>query len=317
MNTHANDSVKVLADKDLDKYLDGLDVMAILEQAFAALKQGLAAQPPQTVALFPGDRGDFITYLGILGNFEVFGAKLSPYIPTGGAPIVTAWTMLMSMRTGQPLLVCDSGRLTRERTAATTALAVEKLAPGESKKLSLIGTGAMGKAHLRHVMKLRDWSEIRVYSLDLVASGELREEFKGMDKRIVCCATAAECVKDADVVMLCTSSGTPILNIGDIGKPALVTSISTNVAMAREVEPRDLNEMDVYCDYKETTPASAGDMVLAARDHGWSPEKIKGDLADMCSAGFVAPDYKKPVFFRSIGLGLEDVAIAYAVYTQL
>lgn len=317
MNTQANDTVRVLADNDLDRYLDGLDVMSILEQAFRALKQGEAVQPPQTLALFPSDKGDFITYLGILGNFEVFGAKLSPYIPTGGAPVVTAWTMLMSMRTGKPLLVCDSGRLTRERTAATTALAVNKLAPAGAKKLSLVGTGAMGKAHLRHVLKLRDWSEIRVYSLDLVASAALRDEFKAMDARVVCCDNTRDCVNGADVVMLCTSSGTPILDIKDIGKPALVTSISTNVALAREVDPQALAEMDVYCDYKKTTPASAGEMVLAEREHGWSPDAIKGDLADICTDGFAAPDYARPVFFRSIGLGLEDVAIAYAVYTRL
>lgn len=317
MTAHANNSVPVLADGDLDRYLGNIDVVSILEQTFAALKQGIAVQPPQTLALFPEDRGDFIAYLGILGNFDVFGAKLSPYIPTGGAPVVTAWTMLMSMRTGTPLLVCDSGRLTRERTAATTALAISKLAPKESAVLSLIGTGAMGKAHLRHVMSLREWREIRVHSLDLTASAALREEFTAMDKRIVCRDTAAECVKGADVVMLCTSSGTPIVDIRDVGKPALITSISTNVALAREVDPQSLNEMDVYCDYKETTPASAGEMVLAARDHGWSPDKIKGDLADACTAGFQAPDYSRPVFFRSIGLGLEDVAIAYAVYKQL
>ena len=34
---------------------------------------------------------------------------------------ITAWTLLLSTRTGQPLLLADSARLTTERTAATTA----------------------------------------------------------------------------------------------------------------------------------------------------------------------------------------------------
>jgi len=59
---------------------------------FAALGDGEAVQPPQTLTLFPRDAGDFITYLGVLAKHEVFGAKLSPYIAQPGAPIVTAWT---------------------------------------------------------------------------------------------------------------------------------------------------------------------------------------------------------------------------------
>ena len=92
-----------------------------------------AVQPPQTLTLFPDQAGDFITYLGALADAHVFGAKLSPYVVTGGKPdgrpIVTAWTALMSMRTGQPLMWCDAGLLTVERTAGTTALAVDCLAP--------------------------------------------------------------------------------------------------------------------------------------------------------------------------------------------
>lgn len=73
---------------------------------------------------------------------EVFGAKLSPYIVTGGRPIVTAWTALMSMRTGQPLMWCDAGLQTVERTAGTTALAVDCLAPGTARRLAIVGATA-------------------------------------------------------------------------------------------------------------------------------------------------------------------------------
>ncbi|QIQ20405.1 ornithine cyclodeaminase family protein [Zophobihabitans entericus] len=309
-------AVVTLTDADLDQYLKNIDVLSIMEKTFAAFAKGQVVQPSQTLTLFPEDRGDFITYQGALSHFNVFGAKLSPYIPTAGAPIITAWTMLMSMETGLPLLLCDSGRLTRERTAATTALAVKKLAPAESKILTIIGTGAIGKAHLMHTLKLRDWQEIRLYSLDLVRDTEKQQAFKAIDSRIVVCDSAKAAVHLSDVVMLCTSSGKPVIDVNDIGKQALITSISTNVAQAHEIDPKALNSMHVYCDYKATTPASAGEMVLAARDHGWSAGKIVGDLTDLCSPSPIKPAYDKSIFFRSIGLGIEDIAIAYAIYSQ-
>ena len=37
--------------------------------------------------------------LGAIADAKVFGPKLSPYIVTGGQPVITAWTALMSMET--------------------------------------------------------------------------------------------------------------------------------------------------------------------------------------------------------------------------
>jgi L-arginine dehydrogenase len=72
--------------------------------------------------------------------------------------------------------------------------------------------------------------------------------------------------------------------------------------------------MDVYCDYRVTTPGSAGEMRIAAEQHGWQPEAIVGDLAQLLSRQAPAPDYQRHAFFRSIGLGLEDIALANALY---
>ncbi|KAB0649468.1 ornithine cyclodeaminase family protein, partial [Burkholderia territorii] len=144
--------------------LPSLDVLGTLRRMFASLASARAVQPPQTLTLFPEQAGDFITYLGALADEQVFGAKLSPYVVTGAKPIVTAWTALMSMRTGQPLMWCDAGLLTVERTAGTTALAVDCLAPRDARRLAVIGTGAVGLAHLRHTAALRDWASISVHS---------------------------------------------------------------------------------------------------------------------------------------------------------
>ncbi|MGN6234441.1 MAG: ornithine cyclodeaminase family protein [Trinickia sp.] len=296
--------------------LPAIDVKAALTAMFRALAAEQAVQPPQTLTLLPNDAGDFITYLGALGDGKAFGAKLSPYLVTGGKPIVTAWTALMSMETGHPLMLCDAALLTTERTAATTAVAVDALARGEARRLAVIGTGAVGLAHLRYAAPLRQWASIRVFSPGLSDSEAKCAAVRAVDARAQICATIEACVEDADVVMLCTSSGQPVLMRESLTKPALVTSISTNVANAHEISPAWVPEMDVYCDYRKTTPASAGEMKLAAQ-HGWSAQSIKGDLPALLSGTCGKPAYERHAFFRSIGLGLEDIAIAHALYRHL
>lgn len=297
--------------------LPALDVRGALTDMFRALGSEHAVQPPQTLTLFPAGTGDFIAYLGVIADAKVFGAKLSPYIVTGSRPIVTAWTALMSMETGQPLMWCDAGLLTTERTAGATALAVEHLARGDARRLAIVGAGAVGQAHLRHVAPLRAWESINVFSPDLANDAARRAAITGIDARATVSANLADCVRDADVVMLCTSSGTPVLTDGLLMKPALITSISTNAGDAHEIPPAWLPDMDVYCDYQRTTPASAGEMKLAAQRHGWSPGKVVGDLAGLVCGTCDQPSYGKHAFFRSIGLGLEDVAIAYELLQHL
>jgi L-arginine dehydrogenase len=72
--------------------------------------------------------------------------------------------------------------------------------------------------------------------------------------------------------------------------------------------------MDVYCDYRVTTPGSAGEMLIAAEQTSWRPEVIIGDLAQLLSGQAPVPSYQRHAFFRSIGLGLEDIALANALY---
>ncbi|MFM0052891.1 ornithine cyclodeaminase family protein [Caballeronia grimmiae] len=307
----------IVHEDDVRRALPSLDIHGALEDMFDALGGGEAVQPPQTLTPFPGGAGDFITYLGALAKHGVFGAKLSPYIVHPGAPIVTAWTALMSMRTGAPLMWCDAALLTIERTAGTTALAVARLARASSERLAIIGSGNVALAHLRHVAPLRAWSDIRIHSPRLVSDHERADEARALDARVRIAASVAECVCDADVVLLCTSSGTPVLPFDALTMPALITSISTNVARAHEIDPAALNALDVYCDYRQTTPLSAGEMVIAQERHGWSPDAILGDLAELVRGACPAPSFERNVFFRSIGLGLEDIAVAHALYVHL
>lgn len=302
----------VMDDVAILKILEKLDVRSILERMFKSLGEGTASQPPQTLSLFPNNAGDFITYLGVLAEEKVFGAKLSPYIANDGNALVTAWTVLMSSETGTPLLLCDSKRLTTERTAAATAIAVDQLARENSTSLAIIGTGAVGQAHLRYVENVRNWQQVRLYSHHAASQPELPTRLKS-GAEVLIAASAEDAIRDADVVLLCTSSGTPVIDVEHLRSDALVTSISTNVANAHEIEPDSLSRFDVYCDYRATTPMSAGEMKIASASGEWAPDRIRGDLPELLTGKAQKPTYDRPAFFRSIGLGLEDIAAAVAV----
>jgi L-arginine dehydrogenase len=305
---------QVIPQAQARELLAQVDVPQILRKLFRDLAAGQAVQPAQQLVEFPQGAGDFINYLGVLAEDGVYGIKTSPYIVREQGPLVTAWTLLMSMQTGQPLLLCDAGELTTARTAATTAVAVDALAPLTANRLAIIGSGKVAQAHLHYVKGLRDWQSISLYSPSLNEDAETVSLLKNIEPRLNIVDSREAAVQDADVIMLCTSSAGPVIDPSSLRKPALITSISTNAPRAHEVPPQSLNDMQVFCDYRLTTPGSAGEMLIAAERHGWDKGAIVGDLPDLLSEKVQRPDYDRHVFFRSIGLGLEDIALANAIY---
>lgn len=295
-----------------------IDVPQILHKLFRDLAAGQAVQPAQQLVEFPHGAGDFINYLGVLAEDGVYGVKTSPYIVREQGPLVTAWTLLMSMHTGQPLLLCDAAELTTARTAATTALAVDALAPLSARRLAIIGSGKVAQAHLHYVKNLRDWQSISLFSPGLASADDTAiAHLKSLDPRLSIAPSSDAALDAADVILLCTSSAGPVIDPARLSKPALITSISTNAPRAHEVPPQSLNGMQVFCDYRQTTPASAGEMLIATEQHGWDKRHIVGDLPELLSEHVQRPTYERHVFFRSIGLGLEDIALANALWRHL
>lgn len=286
-------------------------VQSVVREAFAMLGAGRAVQPLQVVTDLPGG-GDVIAYQAVLADSGVYAVKVSPYLPQpDGRAIVTAWTLLVSTHSGEPVLLVDSAGLTTERTAATTAVAVDLLAGPDARSLAVIGLGKVGRAHLRHVRGLRGFTDVRVYSRSAGAGD--RDEPEGV--RLVGCAQ--EAAQGADVVLLCTSAADAVIDVTALPAGTLITSVSTNAPMAREIDPAALASVDVYADLAPAAFAAAGEMRIAAAEHGFTVEDIRGDLPGLLSDTTPAPSGDRPVFFRSVGLGIEDAAIAVAVLEKL
>ncbi|MGW4542167.1 ornithine cyclodeaminase family protein [Streptomyces chartreusis] len=279
-------------------------VLEALRIAFTDLAQRRAVQPAQTLTPLVGG-GDVIAYQGVLEG--VYGVKVSPYLPQAhGGPVVSAWTLLLSTGTGQPLLLVDSAELTAVRTAATTALAVDLLARREADTLAVVGAGPLARAHLRYARAVRSFADVRVYS-PAVAEGR---RAAGFDDGVRLASSVDEAVSGAHVVLLCTSAARPLLDAAVLPAETLVTSISTNTPRAHEIDPQALTKLDVYGDHRPTVAGAAGEMVLAAEAGVWDPSMLRGDLSELLTGGCPPPSGRRPVFFRSVGLGIEDVAVA-------
>ena len=89
----------------------------------------------------------------------------------------------------------------------------------------------------------------------------------------------------------------------------LVSSISGDGDRAAELEPSALPRWQVFCDYRATAPLTAGDFVTAIERGDWDANDIVADLPELVTGAVAARRHGRR-YFRSTGLGIEDLAIA-------
>ncbi|MBB3666284.1 L-arginine dehydrogenase [Prauserella sediminis] len=280
-------------------------VLAALREAFGDLSQTEPTGPGQFVVDLPGG-GDVIHFPATLPSANSYAVKVSPYLPQPAGPaVVTAWTMLVSLSTGQPVALLDASHLTVERTAATTVLAADSLLPSDARTAAVVGYGRIGRAHARYLRRLRPDMAVRAFS---------RQGIDETDDGVQVVSSIDDAVASADLVMLCTSAANDVLDPRTLPASAVVTSISTNAPGAREIPPAAVSELDVYVDAR-TTLQVATELVEAAAS-GWDRATVRGDLAELVTGQALRPSGRRPVYFRSVGLGIEDAAVAWAAYND-
>jgi len=283
--------------------VDEQDVVAVLRRAFADVAAGAAVAPGQFVVDLPGG-GDVIHYPGLLADAGVYCVKVSPYLPQpAGKAIVSAWTVLMSTATGEPIALVNAGNLTTERTAATSALAADLLLPAGAATAAIIGLGKVGQAHVRYLRTLRPDLNVRAYA---------RTRPSAVPAGVTLADTIAEATAGTDLVMLCTSAAADVIDPRRLAAGTVVTSISTNAPGAREIPGAAVADLDVYLDARTTV--SVATELRDATASGWNPGTVRGTLADLVAGSAARPDGNRVVYFRSVGLGIEDAAVAWAAY---
>jgi L-arginine dehydrogenase len=116
--------------------------------------------------------------------------------------------------------------------------------------------------------------------------------------------------------MFCTSAAEPIVKLESLPEDALITSTTTSGAGAHDVPIELLAASYVYCDNRDTTPEIAGEMTSASAKGLWHGSSIRADLGDLLTGkGDVRTVGRR--YFRSVGIGTEEIAIASIVLDHL
>lgn len=311
---------RILNKADLQQVIDIREVTEVVERAFADFERGKAVLPSRTAIHVTEHDGLCLVMPGYLSESGALGVKLVTVYPGNpdryGLPNVLGVLVLLDRKTGQTVCIMDATYLTAVRTGAACAVATRHLARQDAHSLAVIGTGAQAEAIAVAVSTVRDIREVKVYSLATQSNRELfaRAVAERTCARVTVTESAERAVRDSDIVVLATSSHTPVISGSWLAPGAHVNAIGNHHPDSRELDSERVRRAIVVCDDISECMREAGDLILPMTTGEIPRDHLKLSLGKVVVGGL--PD-RKPhdiTLFKSVGLAIQDMSAALYAY---
>ncbi len=245
---------------------------------------------------------------------EGIGVKIVTVVadnPSRGLPLIHGHYLLCDGTTGAPVATLDGTALTSLRTPAASAVATDALARPDATALGIFGTGAQARGHVEAMLCVRpDIDTVLVSGRTPAASEAFAASVDARGRTVV--AARPDRVATADIVCGCTSSATPVVPTPAVRPGTHVNLVGSYSTARREVDDDLVESATVYVDERSAAAAEAGELIHAAAGD-WSFDRIAGDLADLARGDAGRRHDAEITLFKSVGLAVEDVAVAVAV----
>ena len=301
----------VLSERDVEELLDPAGCLAAMEQALVALARGEVFLPLRPMIQPPGAES-VLALMSVHrgGDRPLYGLKTVAVFPANSARGLDPHQGTVSLfdgTTGQTLAVMNASPITAIRTAAASALATRVLAREDAHVLAIVGSGHQAMAHLKALVEVRAFEEIRIASrarANADALAELHPAARATD-------SVEGAVRGADVIVTVTSSAEPVLERGWIADGAHINAVGSCFPNARELDSDTVAASTFFVDRRESAENEAGDFRLALADGAITADHIAAELGDALTGahpGRTAPD--EITVFESLGLAVEDLFAA-------
>lgn len=294
-------------ENDVAEFLDMPSAIQALRDAFAARARALAE-----AVIVPRTRWGFgEKRLNVMGGGITEQQRYA--LKSYGS---SAFHVLLYGPKGM-LAIIEANNLGQIRTGAATGVATEKMAPAGAGKVALIGTGRQARTQalaLKAVGKLR---ELAVSGRDRgrleAFCAKLKDEL-GVPVRAA--ASGEDAVAGADIVVAATNSATPVVMNGWVRPGTHVVGMGANAANRREIDADIvLRASLLVTDDVNQAKMEAGEFIDLTKAGKLDWNKVK-PLHEIMAAPSAAQPDGGITLFKSLGVGLEDAAVASIIYDR-
>lgn len=302
-------SVRILSATDVRSIFTPQLALESQREAFTRLGAGEAVQPPRLLVAGPDSSISFCYSSRIAPDAPAvskFGS-VNPANAARGMGAVHSVITVLDAETGAPRAIINGDSVTGLRTSAATTLAMQQLAPSVATIL-VVGTGAQARAHLDAFTVTHPDAALQVFGRNPAAAAEVAESHDAAAMRDL-----EQAVRDADIVVLCTSSRTPVIEDSWVADGATVASVGSFAPDRVELPPSLLARSTVVVDYRASALTDSGPVVEAVASGSVDPDRITDLGSLLTEAATLDRGTSDVVTYFSVGVGVQDAAAAAAI----
>ncbi|GGS97871.1 2,3-diaminopropionate biosynthesis protein SbnB [Streptomyces chromofuscus] len=294
------------------------EIVDLVEAVYRLHGDGETVNPPSYFLRFPDRPEARIIALpaSMGGPLRVDGLKWIASFPentTSGLPRASAVVILNDPDTGYPYACLEGSVISAGRTAASAALAADRLSRTRPRprRVGFIGTGLIAR-YLHSHLTATGWTfeETGVHDLSTDHAAGFRGYLRrtGTEGRITLHDTAEALIRSSDLVVFATVAGRPHVHDPSwFAHHPLVLHISL-----RDLDPRILLASANFVDDVEHC-LKAGTSPHLAEQLAGNREFVDGTLHDVLTGRTSAPA-DRTVVFSPFGLGVLDLAVGRYVH---
>lgn len=286
------------------------DALAAVEGAFAAMARGEAYNFPVVREALGGGR-QYGFKSGLDRAAGQLGVKAGGYFPGNSARGMInhqSSVFLFDPDTGRPQAMVGGNLLTALRTAAASAISIDRLARAETKVLGIVGAGHQAGFQLRAAARVRRFERVVAWNLHpemLPNLGAVASELGLPFEAVSLDRLGAE----ADVIITITSSPAASLMSGHVRPGTHLACMGTDTVGKQEVEPALLARAVVFTD-EVAQSVSIGEAQHAVAAGLIGPDAITPLGAVLTGAHPGRRGPQEITLFDGTGVGLQDLAVA-------
>ncbi len=228
---------------------------------------------------------------------------VAPDNPTRGLPRIQAIYLLFDQDTLALRAILDGSALTTLRTAAVSVAAVLDRLPDRAMRVAVIGAGPQAIGHVSTLAAVRPLDDTTYLVRDPSRTP--------LDAIVLGSPPADEALRSADVVVCATSARSPVFDSALLGDDAVVVAVGSHEPDARELDAPLLGRASVVVDDVAAALREAGDVILAVADGTLEPADLL-PMRDVVTGAVEVPT-DRPLVFKSVGMGWQDLVVAEAV----
>jgi alanine dehydrogenase len=312
---------RLLTEDHVKSLLPMDELITAMESAVARFSAREVLQPVRTVLSVGPTKAFFGLMPAYIEQPPRLGAKLVTVFNDNhqrGLPSHLATIVLLDADTGALIALMDGRYITESRTAAVSAVSARHLSRADASALAIIGTGVQARSHLEALAAVRSIEDVRVWSPNARSRERFVEEMAPhTGARLINCASAQQAVTDAAVVVLVTSSTTPVIEREWIAPGTHVISVGACRPDQREMAPALVRDARLFVDSRAAAVVESGDVVMGIREGRFDEGHIAGELGEVVLGrveGRTAAD--QITVFKSLGMAVEDVVAADLVFRR-